>query len=75
MSACFSQHYYDYIGGTKENWIIDFKRKDAFVEIRIIRNFFDMAPYKECNNLNELFEQHNISYYGFDPFFNYFRFC
>ena len=34
-----------------------------------MRNFFDIDPYKECSILNELFEQHNIPYYGFDPFF------
>ena len=41
----------------------------ACVEITIICNFFDIDPYKVCNILNELFEQHNISHYSFDPFF------
>ena len=61
MSACFSQHYYDYIDGTKEKWLIDFKRKDAFVEIRIICIFCFYIDY--FNILNELFEQHNAAYY------------
>ena len=39
MSACFSQLYCDYIEGIKKSWITDFKRKDVFVEMRIICNF------------------------------------
>ena len=69
LSACFSQLYCDYIEVIKKGWIIDFEIIDAFFEIKIISNFFDIDPYKECNISNELFEQHNRSCYGFDPFF------
>ena len=41
------------------------KGKGDCIEIRLICNFFDIDPCKECSILNELFEQYNISYYGF----------
>ena len=52
-----------------KNWIIDLKRKYAFVSIKVICNCNDIDPYKECKVLNELYEKYNIVNYNFDLFF------
>ena len=52
-----------------KNWIIDLKRRDASTLFKVICNFRDIDPYKECKVLKELYEKYNIGDSGFDLFF------
>ena len=67
--SCFRIVYQRYLEiPNGRNWVIDLVFKYAFVLIKVITSRNDINPYKQLNNLNELFNEYKLENYGFNPF-------
>ena len=67
--TCFWSLYEDYRNILAEkNWIIDIKRKDEGVTIKIVANESTINVNEQLKILNDLYIKHGIKNYGFHNF-------